>query len=55
MELIMRKVGWQTASKIPRSVRMEMRAGKLKHTECRHKTADQAMMLKLRNLATGTR
>ena len=55
MELMMRKVGWQTASKIPRSVRTTMRAGKLLHTAWSASVVDQARMLKPRYLAMGTR
>jgi hypothetical protein len=53
MDERMRKVGWQTASKIPRRVRTATREGKFQHTEWRARVVDQARMLKDRYLATG--
>lgn len=55
MELRIRNVGWQTASKIPRSVLIATSEGKLQQTECRARTVDQARILKPRYLAMGTR
>jgi hypothetical protein len=55
MELRIRNVGWQTASKMPRRVRTATREGKFQHTACRASVVDQARMLKPRYFAMGTR
>ena len=55
MELRTRKVGWQTASNIPRRVRTATSEGKLKHTECNANVVLQARILTPRYLAMGTR
>jgi hypothetical protein len=55
MELRIKNVGWQTASKIPRRVRTAIREGKFQQAAWHARTILQAMMLKPRYLAIGTR